>query len=127
MNEHPIKALDIALNYLKSQSIFSDDLSVKLGESNLEPKIIVRAWEKLVKDGYAYTEKTQNSEHHQSIRYFITFEGLQALLDSPFPYKGKPYEWTRKKIHLKRLSSIISVLAIVVNAIVVLIFTYLTY
>lgn len=125
--EHPSKVLDIALNYLKSQSIFSDDLSVELGKSNLEPKIIVRAWEKLAKDGYAYTEKTQHSEHNQSIRYFITFDGLQVLSDSPFPYKGKPYEWARKKIHLKRLWTITSVLAIVINAIIVLVFTYLTY
>jgi hypothetical protein len=127
MKRHPLQELDIALNKLKSYSIFEDERSQRIGASEIDAKVVARGWKKLVTDGYAYMELREPTPVQSSERYFISFDGLLALADAPFPYKGKPYQWQRAKLRLRRWWSVLSTIAILINAIAVLLFTFLTY
>jgi hypothetical protein len=47
MKRHPLQELDIALNKLKSYSIFEDERSQRIGASEIDAKVVARGWKNL--------------------------------------------------------------------------------
>jgi hypothetical protein len=119
--------LDTSLNVLKSYGPFKDLHSSRFNEVGLDPLIIARAWKKLEKDGFAYVKETEVKPNNTSIRFYITFDGVLAIENCPLLFKGRPYRWQATKNKLEFLWKIVSLLAIVINGLVILAFAYLTY
>jgi len=120
------KTLDEALLFLKDESVFGSEDYSRKNRSDLEANLIVRALSKLEKDGFAYSEKTVK-DNNSSTRYFISFDGLLALENAPLFWKNQPYEYLNAKEKFHVIWSLIKVLAIILNGLIVLVFTYLTY
>lgn len=87
----------------------------------------VRAWEQLTKDGYAYSTDRENSATSKTTRFFITISGLRAIETCPFFLRGKPYKWKIVQGYISIIWKIATIVAILLNALIVLLFTYLTY
>lgn len=122
-----VTVLDTSLNVLKSFGPFADDSSRSFVDDDLDKTAIARAWKQLEKDGYVYSEETITDPHKKSVRYFITFDGLLAIENCPFFLQGKPYRWKVVKTNLNLFWKVICIMAVILNAIIILIFTYLTY
>jgi len=114
--------LDTSINVLKSYGPFADKISNKHKITNIDKKLIARGWIQLEKDGFAYSKVNGNST-----RYFISFDGLLALENCPMIYAGRPYKWKAIKVRLNTIWRVISIVAIIFNALVILLFTYWTY
>jgi len=122
-----IDLLDIALNELKDSGPFADQSSQKLKDSEIDKKLIARAWLHLEKDGFAYSENKQQTPNHSTTRVYITLEGILAIENCPSIYKGRPYRWKVVKANLTTVWKLMSLIAIIINALIIIIFTYLTY
>lgn len=122
-----IHILDIALNELKYQGPFDDGIPEKLVNTGVDKKIIARAWKHLEKDGLVYSNHTKNSETSSTIRYYMSFEGLLAIENCPIFYKSRPYKWKSAKATLGLIWRLCSIIAIIINALIIIIFTYLTF
>ncbi|MBB5440619.1 hypothetical protein HDC92_004322 [Pedobacter sp. AK017] len=122
-----VNLLDIALNELKDSGPFADETSQQLKNSEIDKKLIARAWQHLEKDGLAYTEKKQDSPNHFTNRIYITLEGILAIEACPSIYKGRPYKWKEVKANLATTWKVASLIAVIINALIIIIFTYLTY
>jgi|GEM_PF-3421813 hypothetical protein len=122
-----IDLLDIALNELKDSGPFADEISQKQKDSEIDKKLIARAWQHLEKDGFAYSENKQQTPNHSTTRIYITLEGILAIEGCPSIYKGRPYKWQALKANLTTAWKLVSLTAIVINALIIIVFTYLTY
>lgn len=122
-----INILDTALNVLKSYGPFEDEGSREFIDTGIDKKIIVRAWKHLEKDGLAYSTHVVNSETNSATKYFISFDGLLAIEDCPAYYKGRPYKWKAVRRNLGQLWKLCSIIAVIINALIIMVFTYLTY
>jgi len=131
MNEEKINIttvdfLDKALLFLKNESAFGPGDYKRPVFPEVEKKLLVRAFYKLEKDGFAYSEKTENGGN-TSHRFFISFDGLLALENCPAKWENRPYRWTATKENIDSTWTVVKTVGIIINAIVILLFTYLTY
>jgi hypothetical protein len=83
--------------------------------SEKEIELIEKAFYKLQKDGFIQPE---TSESH------ITFNGLLALEECPWPYRNRPYRWAKAKQNIKLYWEIGKVIVITLNAVLLLIFAF---
>ncbi len=111
----------------KNQSSFKATKSYVSDFTAQENKLLVRAFYKLEKDGYVYTNTKVDDKGNQRTTFYISFDGLLALENSPFIWKNKPYRWNANKQILNTIWTIAKIIAIIINALIILIFTYLTY
>ncbi|CAM3555669.1 MULTISPECIES: hypothetical protein [Elizabethkingia] len=122
-----IDFLDRALNYLSDCNSYfesKDDIEEFTEQEN---EVLPKAYDHLVKDGYAYSRKKTSKSGFETETFYISFEGLLALETAPKLYKRKPYKWRKVKNDLNTIWSIVKICAVLINAIVILVFTYLTY
>jgi len=131
MNEEKINIttvdfLDKALLFLKNESAFGLVDYKRPVFPEVEKKLLVRAFYKLEKDGFAYSEKKE-SDGNTSQRFFISFDGLLALESCPTKWKNRPYRWSAIKENIDSTWTVTKTIGIIINAIVILLFTYLTY
>jgi len=122
-----IDFLDRALFYMKQRTSFISTKSDVPEFTPEENKLLVRALYKLEKDGYIYTNTNSDDKGNKRVTFFISFDGLLALENSPFFWKNKPYRWQGFRQKLKVVWSITKIVAVIINAIIILVFTYLTY
>lgn len=122
-----IDFLDKALLYIKNKSAFIATKSNIPEFTEQENKLLVRAFHKLEKDGYVYSKETTPTNTHTITTFYISFDGLLALESSPFIWKNRPYRWNANKQILNTIWTIAKIIAIIINALIILIFTYLTY
>lgn len=115
------QTLDIALLILKKESVFGGKVSQKSNYSETDRKLIARAWQKLEKDAFVYSTKSDNG-----VRYFISMDGLLAIENAPWPWKNKPYQYARFKERINIAWTVAKTLAIILNSIALLAFSYLT-
>jgi len=118
--------LDKALLMLKEESPFGPTDYVRPRYSSEEKKLLRRAFYKLEKDGYAFSEKT-TSPNLTDIRFYISYDGLLALEDCPSRWQNRPYTWASHKKNQDAIWTVAKTAAVAINALVVLYFTYLTY
>ena len=125
--EITIDFLDRALLYIKQNSSFSKT-KVDVPEfSKDENKLLPRAFYKLEKDGYVYKEvNVTDNDKHQTVRFYISFDGLLALENSPFHWKNRPYRWNKIKGIINTTWKIVKIMIIVLNAIAILYLMYLS-
>ena len=122
-----IDFLDKALLYIKSQVSFIPTRSEIPEFTPDENKLLPRAFYKLEKDGYVYTDTKTDEKGNKSVRFYISFDGLLALESSSLIWKNRPYRWNKNKQVLTAVWTAAKIIAITINAIIILIFTYLTY
>lgn len=122
-----IDFLDKALLYIKNQATFVQTKSDVPEFTPAENKLLVRAFYKLEKDGYVYSDTKIDDKGNKSVRFYISFDGLLALENSPFIWKNRPYRWNANKQRLNTIWTVVKIVAIIINALIILIFTYLTY
>lgn len=114
-----LNLLDEVLVFLKKrgESGFSFS-SGSIYLSKEKDKYLPSALDKLIKDGFAYTKVGKTYT-----QYFITFDGLIALDEcNSKPYKAKKESEKRKKCWER-----VKLFAVLVNALIVLLFTILTF
>ncbi|MCW3168932.1 hypothetical protein OMO38_10400 [Chryseobacterium sp. 09-1422] len=120
-----INFLDKTLRFLytcKSGYTFTKDQPPQYSDE--EYKFLKPALEKLIKDGYANKVSTQSSATKNFIHtYNISFEGILALSNDG----GQPYAEQKKKEYIIKIWNVFKIIAVAVNAIVVLLFTILTF
>ncbi len=119
--------LDKALLYIRTQASFVPTKSDVPEFTPDENKLLVRALYKLEKDGYVYLDTNVDDKANKRVIFYISFDGLLALENSPFIWKNRPYRWNANKQKLNTIWAITKIIAIIINALTVLIFTYLTY
>lgn len=119
--------MDISLNVLKSHGPFADQHCERFNKIVIAPILVARAWEKLERDGLAYKTEAESFPNSKSIRYYITLDGVMAIENCPILFKGKPYKWKAAQKYITASSKVTVVIAVVINALIVLLFTYLTY
>lgn len=122
-----IDFLDKALLYIKTQASFMPSKSGVPEFTPDENKLLVRAFYKLEKDGYVYTDTRTDDKGNKRVTFYISFDGLLALENSPLIWKNKPYRWNKSKQVLNTIWTAAKIIAIIINALIILIFTYLTY
>lgn len=122
-----IDFLDKALLYIKNQASFTSTKSDIPEFTEQENKLLVRAFYKLEKDGYVYTNKKADEKGNESVRFYISFDGLLALENGPLIWKNRPYRWNANKRTINTIWNVVKIIAVIINAIIILIFTYLTY
>ncbi len=74
-----IDFLDKALLHIKNQSSFTATKSDVSDFTAQENKLLVRAFYKLEKDGYVYTNTKVDDKGNQRTTFYISFDGLLAL------------------------------------------------
>jgi len=119
--------MDVSLNVLKADGPFADEHCTKFKSLKVEPKLVARAWEQLIKDGFVFSQQQEHGPHHKTTRYYISLDGVIAIESCPFFLKGRPYKWKAVQNYLSLAWKVITVIAILLNAVIVLVFTYLTY
>lgn len=119
--------LDTALNTLKNMGPFADEVSPKDCRHALAPFVLVKAWDQLERDGFVYSTRKVKDNGDSDVRYFISINGLLALENCPIWFRNRPYKWKAAKEKLGFYWKIACIIAVLINAIVVLAFTYLTY
>jgi len=119
--------MDVSLNKLKADGPFADEHSTMFKDIEIDPTLVVRAWEQLITDGYVYSKTQEVSKNETSIRFYITLEGVIAIESCPFFLKGRPYKWKVVQSYISIAWKVTTVVAVLANALIVLIFTYLTY
>ena len=122
-----IDFLDKALLYLKEKGPFAESKSNLPEFTEKENDLLTRAFYRLEKDGYVYSNTRISSSGNKSVTFFISFDGLLALENCPFIWEDRPYKWKSAKEKIAIIWSIVKIVAVVVNALAVLLFTYLTY
>lgn len=128
-----IETLDNTLFILKEVSVFGS-LNYSFPKySETENELFIRACNKLEKDGFVYSKttsavnKTTSKFNNTVKRYFISMDGLLALETAPLYWRNKPYRYSKFKESLNTTWTVTKTVAVIVNAVVILIFTYLTY
>jgi len=96
INLTSIDFLDKALLLLKNESAFGPIGFNRPNLSDIERKLLIRAFYKLEKDGFAYSEKRENG-NNTSHRFYISFDGLLVLEEYPPKWKNRPYRWAANK------------------------------
>jgi hypothetical protein len=122
-----IDFLDKALMYIKNQASFIPTKSDVPEFTEQENRLLVRAFYKLEKDGYVYTDTKVDDKGNKTVRFYISFDGLLALENNPFFWKNRPYRWNANKKKLDTIWTVAKIIAIIINAIIIIVFTYLTY
>jgi hypothetical protein len=118
--------LDRALLYIKNESSFSETKTDLEEFTKDENKLLVRAFYKLEKDGYVYSSSSESSGN-TSVRFFISFDGLLALENTPKLWKNRPYRYNKFKQSLNTFWTVTKIIAVIINALAILVFTWLTY
>lgn len=125
-----IDFLDKALLFIREKRVFTPSQKIWEEFSEQENKILVRAMYKLEKDGYVYTQPARFTAHgasvNESTTFFISFDGLLALENTPFISRNKPYKWKRIKGIINTIWEIAKIIMIVLNALAIIYFSYLT-
>ncbi len=122
-----IDFLDKALLHIKNQASFIPTKSDAPEFTAQENKLLVRAFYKLEKDGYVYTDAKVDDKGNKRVTFYISFDGLLALENSPFIWRNRPYRWNANKQILNTIWTVAKFIAIIINALIIIIFTYLTY
>lgn len=109
--------LDKALIYLKETEGWNKAFSHDSRFSEEQNKYLFQAFKKMETDGYVYSKETNITN------FYISFNGIIALGE----FDNAPYK-TKKNIELRnKIWEYVKILAVVINAIVILAFTILTY
>lgn len=122
-----IDFLDKALCYIANHASFTPTKFFIPEFTKPENELLVRAFYKLEKDGYVYSKTTKDDKGNERVTFYISFDGLLALENSPFLWKNRPYQWKKKKQALNTACNVTKIVAIVINSLIVMYFTYLTY
>ncbi|WP_242927345.1 hypothetical protein [Pontibacter vulgaris] len=122
-----IDFLDRVLLYMKEHTSFSASRESVPEFKDEDDELLATALQKLEKDGYVYTTTSVFKSGNTNTTYHISYDGLLALESCPNSWRNRPYRWGVQKEKLNGIWSITKIVAVVVNALIVLIFTYLTY
>jgi hypothetical protein len=120
------KVLDDSLMRIKNESKLSIKSEIEEQNNNQtddEKELTIRAFDKLVKDGYAWCTIKENTPKHKTTTYGLTFDGLFFLENTPRKLKNRPYEKLKREGNNKIIAYKAKIALMAANAVIIIVLT----